>query len=85
VFLFVVFLIPLYILVCLMYSGRRSGWGGSRGSAERWGKDPSRLVHAVSARVFAFGCCLLNNSSFFSNGVVCNVSEDFYNPSIRDL
>jgi hypothetical protein len=28
----------------LVFSGRRSAWGGWRGSAERWGRDPSRLM-----------------------------------------
>jgi hypothetical protein len=32
----------LMIWCLLIYSGRRREWGGSRGSAERWGRDPSR-------------------------------------------
>jgi len=44
----VVSLIPSCILVFLMFSGRRSGWDGSRGSDGRWGRDPSRQIHGVS-------------------------------------
>ena len=51
-------------------SGKRSGWGGSRGSVERWGRDPSRQIGLVCSW-FAVYWTILGFISTRS----CNVSE----------
>ena len=58
------------IFVNPICSGRRSGWGGSRGSVERWGRDPSRRIGLVCSWFAVYWSILV-----FLSTRSCNVSK----------